>query len=212
MRLDSSMRGKTNESGCSAIRLKPACNGGARLRSNSADDRFHLYGNPTTQASDRRRSSGSREPIPKKKWERREPAPVRKIGKFSERLRLRCNGFGFGKLRDDAELLHKAQSVPVDPAFCHLASTEAGDAYPGDGDLLPRWRNPAEIAFMRTPTGPTGNHSFAFGNDVLDRQSKVGESSAVERRSFLFTLRATPKIGLRSVMMFAVGGKELVCY
>src|SRR5437899_3592114 len=136
-------------------------------------DRFHLYGNPTTQASDRRRSSGSREPIPKKKWERREPAPVRKIGKFSERLRLRCNGFGFGKLRDDAELLHKAQSVPVDPAFCHLASTEAGDAYPGDGDLLPRWRNAAEIAFMRTPTGPTGNHSFAFGNRSEEHTSEL---------------------------------------
>ena len=30
-------------------------------------------------------------------------------------LRLRCGGFGFGELRDDAELLHKAQSVPVDP-------------------------------------------------------------------------------------------------
>jgi len=28
--------------------------------------------------------SGSGEPIPKKKWERVEPAPVRKIGKFYE--------------------------------------------------------------------------------------------------------------------------------
>jgi hypothetical protein len=45
-------------------------------------------------------------------------------------LRLRSGGFGFGELRDDAELPHKAQSVPVDPAFNHLAASEAGDAYP----------------------------------------------------------------------------------
>src|SRR5438309_11864161 len=88
--------------------------------------------------------------------------------------------FGFAELRDHAELLHKAQSVPVDPAFRHLAVRDAGDAYPGDGELFPCWRNPAEITFMGTPTGPTGHHCFAFGNDVLDRQSEVGEGSAIE--------------------------------
>ncbi len=126
---------------------------------------------------------------------------------------LPYGGFGFGrKLRNDAELLHKAQSVPVDIAFCHLAATEAGDAYSGDGELLPRWRNPAEIAFMGTPTGPTGHHCFALGNDVLDRQSKVGESSAVERRSLLLTLGAPSNIGCRGVMVVIVGGKEFICH
>src|SRR5258707_11175943 len=127
-------------------------------------------------------------------------------------LRLRSGGFGFGGLRDDAELLHKAQSVPVDPAFRHLAVREAGNGYPGDSELLPRWRNPAQIAFMGTPTGPTGHHCFAFGNDVLDRQTKVGESSAVERCSLLLTLGTSPKIGCRGVMVVVVGGKELVCH
>src|SRR6266704_178113 len=120
-------------------------------------------------------------------------------------------GFGFGELRDDAELLHKAQSIPVDPAFYHLATREAGDADPGDGELLPRGRNPAEIAFMGTPAGPTGHHCFAFGNEVLDRQSKVGEGSAVESRSFLLTLGASPNIRRRRVMVGVGRGKELVC-
>src|SRR5712692_4919708 len=122
------------------------------------------------------------------------------------------DGFGFGELRDDAELLHKAQSVPVDPAFYHLAAGEAGDAYPGDGELLPRWRNPVEITSMGTPTRPTSHHCFAFGNEVLDRESKVGEGIAVETHSLLLTLGASPNIGRRTVMVSVSGCKELVCH
>jgi hypothetical protein len=33
---------------------------------------------------------------------------------------------------------------------------------------------------MGPVAGPAGHYCFAFGNDVLDRQSKVGESSAVK--------------------------------
>ena len=33
---------------------------------------------------------------------------------------------------------------------------------------LSRGRNPAEIAFMSTSTGPTGHHPLAFVNDVLN--------------------------------------------
>src|SRR6267154_1087346 len=125
-------------------------------------------------------------------------------------LRLRCGGFGFGELRDDAELLHEAQSVPVDIAFRHFAVRDAGDGHSGNGERLPGWHNPAEIPFMGTAAGPTGHDRFAFGDDVLDRHTKVGESSAVESRSLLFTLRAAPKIGCRRVVVFVVGCKELV--
>ena len=96
-------------------------------------------------------------------------------------LGIRCGGFGFGELRDDAELLHKAQSVPVDPAFYHPAASEAGDAYPGDDELLPRWRDAAEIPFMGTPTGPTGHHCFAFGNDVREIKNKTRRTAALGR-------------------------------
>ena len=40
-----------------------------------------------------------------------------RVWKVLRGLRLRCNGSRFGELGDDAELLHKAQSVPVDIAF-----------------------------------------------------------------------------------------------
>jgi hypothetical protein len=123
---------------------------------------------------------------------------------------LRLRGFGFGELRDDAELLHKAQRVPVDIGFRYLAVREAANGYSGDGELLPGWRNPAEITFMGTAAGPTGHYCIAFGNDVLDGQSNVGESRAVESYPLLFTLRAAPKIGCRSVMVFVVRSKELV--
>src|SRR5271157_46416 len=106
---------------------------------------------------------------------------------------LPCGGHGFAKLRDDAELLHKPQSVPVDPAFHHLAVSEAGNAYSRDGEVLSRRSNPAEITPMGTPTGPTGHYGFAFGYDVLDRQSKVGERSAVESGSLLLTLSGLPQ-------------------
>jgi len=44
-----------------------------------------------------------------------------------------CDGdFGFGEHRDDAELLHHAQSVPVNPALYHFARGEADGAGSGD--------------------------------------------------------------------------------
>lgn len=107
-----------------------------------------------------------------------------------------CDGFGLAEVRDDAELLHKAQSVPVDPAFYHLAAAEADNAYSGDSELLSGWCNPVEIAFMGSPARPPGHYGFAFGNHVLDRQSTVGESGAIERRSLLLTLGAAPKVGV----------------
>ncbi len=113
--------------------------------------------------------------------------------------RLPCGGgggLGFdSELGDDAELLHEAESVPVDIAFRQLAVQEASDGDAGDGELLSGGGHPVEIPFVGAVTGPTGHDGFAFGNDVLDRQMKVGESSAVEGRSLPFTLGAVPKIG-----------------
>src|SRR5712664_2697211 len=78
---------------------------------------------------------------------------------------------------------------------------QAGDGHAGYVELFPRWRNPAEITFMGTSAGPSGHHGFALGKEVLDRQLKVGESGAVERRSLPFTLRAQPKIERRRIMV-----------
>ena len=105
-------------------------------------------------------------------------------------------GLGFGgELRDDAELLHHAQSVPVDVAFRQLAVQEASDGHAGDGELLSGGGNAVEIAFVGTVTGPTGHDGIAFGNEVPDGQAQIGESGAVEGRSLPFALGAVPKIG-----------------
>src|SRR4029077_9307243 len=135
-------------------------------------------------------------------------------GFFEEVGRLPCGGgcLGFGEFPDDAELLHKTQSVPIDKAFGHFAVRKAGNAYTCDVELLPCWCNPVEIAFMGTAARPTRHHLFAFGYYVLDRQSNVGEGSAVESRSLLLTLGTSPNIGRRRIMVSVVWGKEFVCY
>jgi hypothetical protein len=162
-----------------------------------ARDRRLLKWRPGTDSEEKMGASGARSR--EKDW------------KVLRGLRLRCSGLSLGELRDDTELLHKAQSVPADIGFRYLAVREATNGYSGNGELLPGWRNPVEVTFMSTATGPTGHYCFAFGNDVLDRQTKVGESSTVESYSLLFTLRAAPRIGCRSVMVFVVGGEEFVC-
>jgi hypothetical protein len=72
-------------------------------------------------------------------------------------------GFG-GELGDDAELLHEAQSVPVDIAFRQLAVQEASDGHAGDGERLSGRGNAVEIAFVGTVARPTGHDGIAFGS------------------------------------------------
>jgi len=129
--------------------------------------------------------------------------------------RLPCGGGRYclgsvGELRDDAELLHEAQSVPVDIAFHDLAVRDTSDGHAGDGDVLPRRRNAVEITFMGASAGPAGHDCFAFGNDIFDRQMKVREGSAIQSRSLLFTAGAAPKIGRRRIIVSVMGGKDLV--
>jgi hypothetical protein len=70
-------------------------------------------------------------------------------------LRLLCDGFGFGELRDDAELLHEAQRVPADIGFRYLAVGETANGYSGNGELLPGWGHAVAVIFMGTAAGPT---------------------------------------------------------
>src|SRR5208337_4678983 len=126
--------------------------------------------------------------------------------------RLPRGGLGFADLGDNAKLLHKSQSVPVNPAFHHLATREACDAYSRDGELLPRRRNSAEIPFMSTSAGPTDRHSFAFCNGVLDRHPEILKGCAIVGRSLLLTLRTSSDFGRGGVMVNVIGDKQLVCH
>jgi hypothetical protein len=121
-------------------------------------------------------------------------------------------GFGLGGLLDDAELLHEAESVPVDEAFGDLAVGDASDGDTGDGELLVGCGNSVQITFMSTAAGPAGHNGFAFGDDILDGEVNVGESIAIERGALLFAVRTAAKIGRGSIMVFVVGSKELAGY
>src|SRR4029077_15873070 len=107
---------------------------------------------------------------------------------------------------------HEAESVPVDPALHHLAASKADHADPGDGYLLPGWCDPVEVTFMGTSARPTGHYHFAFGNDVLDRQAKIVQGRAIEGDPLLLTLRTSPCVGRRRVMVRVSGRKKLVCH
>src|ERR1700730_12115045 len=118
----------------------------------------------------------------------------------------------FAELRDDTELLHEAQSVPIDKTFGHFAVRKAGKAYACNVELLPYWLNPVEIALMGTAARPASRYCFTFGNDVLDREANVGEGIAVKSHSLLLTLGTSPNIGRRTVMVSVGRCKELVCH
>jgi len=58
-----------------------------------------------------------------------------------------------GELRDDAELLHKAQSVPVDKAFRYLAGSRRERRSPRRLVMCFRLEQCIEVTFMGAPAG-----------------------------------------------------------
>jgi len=91
---------------------------------------------------------------------------------------------------------NQALSVPVDVSLRDLAFERRATVMPEMVKLLPCRRNPVELAFVITAARPAGHDRFAFGNDILNRQVKVGKGRAVESRSLLFTLGTAPKSGV----------------
>src|SRR5580700_11382027 len=129
--------------------------------------------------------------------------------------RLPCggsDGFGSAEFGNDAELLHEAQSVPVDVAFEHFAVCKAGNAYTGDVELLVCGGNAVEFALMGAAARPTSDYGFAFGEKILDRETNVGEGIAVKSDSLLLSLGTAADIGRGAVVVSVRRCDELVCY
>src|SRR5580704_1336089 len=122
------------------------------------------------------------------------------------------HGFLLAELRNDAELLHEAQSVPVDIAFEHFAVRKAGNAYAGDLELLAGGGHAVEFALMGAAARPASDDGFAFGKQVLDRETNVGEGLAVKSHSLLLTLGTSADIGRRTVVVMVRRCEELVCH
>jgi hypothetical protein len=134
---------------------------------------------------------------------------------FCDLRQLPCgggDGFGSAEFRDNAELLHEAQSIPVDEAFEHFAVRKAGNAYAGDVELLVCRGDPVEFALMGTAARPASHNGFAFGNEVLDRETNVGESIAVKSHSLLLSFRSPAEVGRRTVVLNISRCDELVSY
>src|SRR5260370_42620995 len=94
------------------------------------------------------------------------------------------DGLGFGsglvfcgERGDDADLLHHAQSVPVDVAFRQLAVQKASAGHAGDGERLSGGGAAVELPFWGTVAGPPGHVVVACVNEGVD-----GDAQAVERR------------------------------
>ena len=81
---------------------------------------------------------------------------------LSEKLPRR--GLDFGRFKDDAKLLHKAQGVPVDEAFYNLAASEPGGSYARDGKLFPRWRDSVRLTIMPFPRARVGSRHVLKAN------------------------------------------------
>src|SRR5260370_33442634 len=135
---------------------------------------------------------------------------------FSTRpTRLPCGGgggFGSAEFGNDAQLLHEAQSVPVDIALEHFAVRKAGNAYTSDVELLVCWCDPVEFTLMGAAARPTSDYGFAFGKEILYCEAKVGEGIAIKSASLLLTLGAPPKIRRRTVVVSVGRCDEFVCY
>jgi hypothetical protein len=78
--------------------------------------------------------------------------------------------------------------------------------------LLAGWSNAVEFALMSAAARPTSDDGFAFGKEVLDRETNVGEGLAVKSHSLLLTLRASAEIARGTVVVMVARCEELVCY
>jgi hypothetical protein len=65
---------------------------------------------------------------------------------------------------------------------------------------------------MSAAARPTSDYGFAFGKEVLDRETNVGEGIAVKSHSLLLTLGAPADIGRGTVVVMVGRCEELVCY
>src|SRR6266852_3289059 len=131
-------------------------------------------------------------------------------GVVAEAEWLPCGGHGLGRLGDGAELAHEAQRIPIHEAFDDLAVSEAADGYPGDRDLLSRWRNAVEFALMNAAARPASHNGIAVGKEIFNGQTKIVQRAAIEIDSFLLTLGTLAKVGGRWVIVHVSGGDGFI--
>src|SRR5688572_8978161 len=80
--------------------------------------------------------------------------------------------------REHSELVQEPETVDRVPVLDAPAAGETEDVELRDDDGVVRWRSPHELALVRVARGHAHGDAIAFGEDVLDREAKVGERFA----------------------------------
>src|SRR5215218_7427483 len=102
---------------------------------------------------------------------------------------------GLFRRRDNAQLLHHAQGVVVDPGLLHLAAGDAVELYARHRHLIAGRGDAHELALLRALTGPSGHDPVAFGDLILDGKVGVGVGATVHGYVLLYALRTTHLFG-----------------
>src|SRR5215211_357982 len=117
---------------------------------------------------------------------------------------------GLFRRRDNAQLLHHAQGVVVDPGLLHLAAGDAVELYARHRHLITGWGDAHEITLMCALTGPSGHDPVSFGDLILDGEMGVGVGATVHGHVLLYALRTAHLLGDGGIVEYVVGGEELV--
>ena len=98
--------------------------------------------------------------------------------------------------RDDANLAHHLQRLPVVPVLDDPAHRDAVHAHPAHLDLSAGRGNAHELAPMGAAGGPAGYCHVPFGALLLDGKVNVGESRMVRAHDLLDGLGTAAQLGI----------------
>src|SRR5439155_24475622 len=98
---------------------------------------------------------------------------------------------GVGELRNNAELLHHPERVPVRVLLDDLPVRKAGESESRDLHLLAGGGDAHQVAVVGAATCPAGRDLVALGGLIVDRDPAIRVRRAKGGDVFLETVRAT---------------------
>src|SRR5438067_5061695 len=117
---------------------------------------------------------------------------------------------GVGELRNNAELLHHPERVPVRVLLDDLAVRKAGEGEPRDRHLLAGGSDAHQVTVVRAATCPAARDLVAFGDLLVDPDPGIRVCGAISRDVFLETVGAAQWLWDGRVVTDVVAVDELV--
>src|SRR5579872_222934 len=128
--------------------------------------------------------------------------PLEGMNLTGSHLHLRSGG--------GAELLQQREEVPVHYLLNDLLILSAVDGSAAYGSGLAGGRDPQELAFVGAAGGPVNDNFVAFGNQIVEAETKIRERIAAHCDVSFEALDARPQRGEDGVAITAVLGNILV--